>query len=179
LSANPPAGSPRGRVLLFTGDGKGKTTAALGMGLRAFGHGSNVCVIQFIKSRHDTGEVKAAKHLGGRFEVIPMGRGFVVRNGGTAEDRSRAADALELARTKMHRCDVLILDEINCAVKKGLLSVSDVLSLVEARPPSLHIILTGRDAHPGLVQAADTVTDMVKLKHAYDAGAEALPGVEY
>ncbi len=179
MSANPPAGSSRGRVLLFTGDGKGKTTAALGMGLRAFGHGRKVCVIQFIKSREDTGEVKAAEQLGGRFEVLPMGRGFVVRNGGTAEDRSRAADALKLARTRMHQCDVLILDEINCAVKKSLLSVSDVLSLIEARPPSLHIILTGRDAHPDLVEVADTVTNMVKLKHAHDAGTEALPGVEY
>jgi cob(I)alamin adenosyltransferase len=166
-------------VLLFTGDGKGKTTGALGLGLRAFGRGLRVCVIQFIKSRKDTGEARAARRLGKRFQMFPMGRGYVMKRGGTARDRVLAARALELARRKMHECDVLILDEVNCAVAAGLVPVEDVLDLIQARPPMLHVVLTGRGARPSLVRAADTVTNMVKVKHPYNGGMKAVPGVEY
>lgn len=179
MSHTAPTGTPPGRVLLFTGDGKGKTTAALGLGLRAFGHGLSVCVVQFIKNKRDTGEVKAAKLLGERFSVFPMGRGFVMSKGGTAADRARAAEALELARRKTKECDVLVLDEINSAVKEELLDVRDVLSLIEGRPRNLHVILTGRDAHPDLVRAADTVTSMTNIKHGHDDGISAAPGIEH
>ena len=108
-----------------------------------------------------------------------MGCGFVKEKGGTAEDRAAAAEAMELARTKMHQCDVLILDEVNNAVKEGLVTVEAVLDLLGAKPPGLHVVLTGRDAHQSLVAAADTATDMVKLKHAYDGGTKAVPGIEY
>lgn len=167
-----------GRVLIFTGDGKGKTTAALGLGLRAFGRGLRVCVVQFIKSRTDTGEMSAARALGERFQIFPMGRGFVVKQGGTEQDRDMAADALDLARREMHECDVLVLDEVNCAVKAGLLAVDDVLALLETRPKALHVVLTGRDAHPRLIDAADTATEMNKIRHAHDSGTKAVPGIE-
>jgi len=167
-----------GRVLIFTGDGKGKTTAALGLGLRAFGRGLGVCVVQFIKSRRDTGEVNAARALGARFQIFPMGRGFVTKQGGTEPDRAMAAEALGLARRKMSECDVLVLDEINCSVKAGLLAVDDVLALLETRPKALHVVLTGRGAHPRLIAAADTVTEINSIRHAHDSGTPAAPGIE-
>lgn len=168
-----------GRVLVFTGDGKGKTTAALGLALRAHGHGLRVCIIQFIKSRTDIGEVMAVEALGPGIELFPMGAGFVRQEGGTPADRARAAEALELARAKMSECDVLVLDEINGAVKLKLISVDDLLSLVKDKPRELHIVLTGRDAHPFLIDAADTVTDMTSVKHAYDAGVTAQRGIDF
>jgi cob(I)alamin adenosyltransferase len=166
-------------VLVFTGEGKGKTTAALGLGLRAWGHGLRVCVVQFIKSRTDTGEVKAAEALGERFEVLPAGAGFVRQQGGTPEDRARAAEALELARAKMAACDVLVLDEINGAVKLGLIPVESVLALIQDRPGELHLVLTGRDAAASIIDAADTVTNMAAVKHDCDAGGEAGLGIEF
>ena len=168
-----------GRVLVFTGEGKGKTTAALGLCLRAYGHGLRVCVVQFIKSRTDTGEVKAAEALGGRFEVLPVGAGFVRQQGGTPEDRARAADALELARTKMAECDVLVLDEVNGAVKLGLIPAESVVGLIQDKPDGLHLVLTGRDAARSVVDAADTVTDMTAVKHAFDSGEGAGRGIEF
>ena len=166
-------------MLVFTGEGKGKTTAALGLGLRAWGHGLRVCVVQFIKCCTDTGEVKAAEALGERFQVLPVGAGFVRQQGGTPEDRARAAEALELARTKMTECDVLVLDEINGAVKLGLIPAEGVVGLIEDKPDELHIVLTGRDAAPSVVGAADTVTDMADVKHAFDSGEQARRGIEF
>jgi cob(I)alamin adenosyltransferase len=166
-------------VLVLTGEGKGKTTAALGLGLRAYGHGLRVCVIQFIKERANTGEVKAAEALGDGFEVLPAGAGFVRQQGGTPEDRERAAGALELARGKMTVCDVLVLDEINGAVKIGLIPVENVLALIHDRPGELHLVLTGRDAAQSVIDAADTVTDMAAVKHDFDAGGEAGLGIEF
>ena len=166
-------------MLVLTGEGKGKTTAALGLGLRAYGHGLRVCVIQFIKERADAGEVKAAEALGDRFEVLPAGAGFVRQQGGTPEDRNRAAGALELARGKMKACDVLVLDEINGAVKLGLIPAASVVELIQHKPDELHMVLTGRDADPAVIDAADTVTDVVSIKHAFDAGGRAGRGIEW
>jgi len=176
LSANAPQ---PGRVLVFTGDGKGKTTAALGLALRAHGHGLRVCIIQFIKSRTDVGEVMAVEALGPGIELLPMGGGFVRQEGGTPADRARAAEALELARAKMAECDVLVLDEINGAVKLKLISLDDVLGLIRDKPRELHVVLTGRGAHPSVIDAADTVTDMTSVKHAYDAGVTAQRGIDF
>ncbi|MFH1732953.1 MAG: cob(I)yrinic acid a,c-diamide adenosyltransferase [Planctomycetota bacterium] len=168
-----------GRVLVFTGDGKGKTAAALGLALRAHGHGLRVCIIQFIKSRTDVGEVMAAQALGPGLELFPMGAGFVRQEGGTPADRARAAEALDLARARMSECDVLVLDEINGAVKLKLIAVDDLLALIRGKPEELHVILTGRDAHPLVIEAADTVTDMTSVKHAYDAGVTAQRGIDF
>jgi len=179
LSQGKPQARGPGRVLLFTGDGKGKTTAAFGLGLRAAGHGMTVCAVQFIKERTDVGEVKAARQLGERFEVHPTGCGFVRTQGGTPEDRAAAARAMDLARRKVDECDVLILDEVCGAVDLGLLDVSEVTGLLASRPPGVHLVLTGRRAPAELVQIADTVTEMRNVKHAYDSGADAAPGVEF
>ena len=176
MSANAPQ---PGRVLVFTGDGKGKTTAALGLALRAHGHGLRVSIIQFIKSRTDVGEVMAVEALGPGIELLPMGAGFVRQEGGTPADRARAAEALELARARMSECDVLVLDEINAAVKLKLVALDDVLALIRGKPDELHVILTGRDAHPSVIDAADTVTDMTSVKHAHDAGVTAQRGIDF
>ncbi len=173
------SGNATGRVIVFTGEGKGKTTAALGLGLRALGQGLKVCVIQFIKARKDTGEVGMALRLGVDFEIFPMGAGFVTKPGGSEKDRALAAEALELAWEKMRACDVLVLDEINCAIKAGLIRVHDVLSLIEHRPAGVHLVLTGRGAPAELVSVADTVTEMMNIKHAGEGGARAEKGIEY
>ncbi|MFW6158263.1 MAG: cob(I)yrinic acid a,c-diamide adenosyltransferase [Planctomycetota bacterium] len=168
-----------GRILLFTGDGKGKTSAALGLGLRALGHDLRVSVIQFIKSRRDVGEVEAAQRLGDRFEILPCGRGFVTEPGGTPEDRAAARAGLELAREKAADCDVLILDEVHEAIRLGLFDAGDVLGLLRGKPAGLHVVLTGRGAPDELIDAADTVTEMANVKHAFDAGTDAAEGIEF
>jgi len=176
LSANVPQA---GRVLLFTGDGKGKTTAALGLGLRAYGRGLRVCVVQFIKNRTDTGEVLAGEMLGDRFEILPAGAGFVREPGGTPEDRARAAEALGLARAKMTECDVLVLDEVNVAVDLGLIAADAVLDLIGSRPAAVHVVLTGRNAPAELTAAADTVTDMAAIKHPFGEGRPADAAIDF
>lgn len=167
-----------GRVIVYTGDGKGKTTAALGLGLRAFGRGMRVCVVQFIKSKTDTGECRAISELGARFQIHTMGRGFVMKPGGAPEDRAAAEKALAFACSKMNDCDMLILDEINCAVDLKLIDEHEVIELVRSRPPKLNIVLTGRAAPALLIELADTVTEMKNIKHAGDAGSPAAAGIE-
>ncbi len=174
----------KGLIIIFTGEGKGKTSAALGIALRAVGHRMYVSVVQFIKSSSATGEAKAAERLSPELEFVSLGKGFVSCCGDTtplAEHRQRAADALELARQRMSSgaWDVLILDEINTAVSLGLVDVSDVLSLIRNKPPKLHLILTGRNAHPDFVAAADMVTEMRLVKHPYDKGVEAQKGIDF
>ncbi len=173
-----------GLIIIFTGEGKGKTSAALGIALRAVGHRMYVSVVQFIKGSSATGEAKAAERLSPELEFVSLGKGFVSCCGDTtplAEHRQSAADALELARQRMSSgaWDVLILDEINTAVSLGLVDVSDVLSLIRNKPPKLHLILTGRNAHPDFVAAADMVTEMRLVKHPYDKGVEAQKGIDF
>ena len=169
---------PNGRIILYTGNGKGKTTAAIGLALRAFGHGMRVCVIQFIKSNSATGEHKAISQLGDRFQIHAMGRGFVLKPCGTPEDRAAAKDAIALARSKMNDCDMLILDEVNCAVDLKLLDAGEIVELVKSRPPHLHLVMTGRAAPQALIELADTATEMKNIKHAGDSGSPAVNGIE-
>ncbi len=176
--------SDNGLVIVFTGDGKGKTSAALGVALRAIGHRMYVSMIQFIKSPTATGESKAAERLAPEFEFISLGKGFVNCCGSTlslAEHRKAAAEALSLARKRMlsGAWDVLILDEINTAVALALVNIADVLDIVRNKPPKLHLILTGRNVHPDLVAMADMVTEMHSLKHPFDSGLTARKGIDF
>ncbi len=171
----------RPRILLFTGDGKGKTTAALGLALRAAGHGLRVCVIQFIKNDSTVGEIAAAAHVPG-VDVVQAGRGFLVARGDDcfADHESAAQACLARARkiVASGRYAVVILDEVCVAVSCGLVEERHVLECVRSAPADVCIVLTGRDATPGLIEAADTATEMRCLKHAFYAGLPAQVGVE-
>lgn len=171
----------KGLVIVLTGDGKGKTTAALGTALRAYGHGMYVSVIQFIKGRTDTGEARAAERLRPELEFITAGKGFVNTSSDMKIHMKAAQSAFEMARQRVVSgfWDVVILDEINNAVKLGLLDIEDVLGLIKLKPARLHLILTGRDAHPSLISAADLVTEMRSIKHPYDSGIKAQEGIDY
>lgn len=173
-----------GLVIVYTGDGKGKTSAALGTALRAAGHKMFVSVIQFVKSLSDTGEAMAAERLKPEIEFITMGKGFVMGDQGSVpfpEHRKAAQDALALARQRARSgfWDVLVLDEVNNAVKLGLIEVEDVMELIKGKSQKLHLVLTGRDAHRDIIEAADLVTEMKTVKHPYDKGLPAVKGIDY
>ena len=172
----------KSRVLIFTGDGKGKTTAALGMALRASGHGLRTLILQFIKANTSTGELKALQHLPG-VEIIQMGRGFIspVEDPAFPEHRRAAQDALQMALKALQSkgYDMIILDEICTAVGKGLLDEDQVVELISQGDEDSCIVLTGRGATDLLISKADTVTEMCCLKHGLDAGWAAQRGVEY
>jgi cob(I)alamin adenosyltransferase len=170
-----------GRVLLFTGDGKGKTTAALGMAMRACGHGMRVLVLQFVKAA-PTGELAASRQLPG-FEFVQTGLGFVPKPDSPRfqEHRRAAAAGLERAAQALQSglYDMVILDEICATVPTGLLTEDSIVALMEQRPPALTVVLTGRGATARLIALADTVTEMRAVKHAFDAGRKAQKGVEF
>jgi cob(I)alamin adenosyltransferase len=173
-----------GLVLVLTGEGKGKTTSCLGMAVRAIGYGMRVVMIQFIKGSLHYGELDGAKRLAPEFELIPMGKGFVGIMGDTLDfsTHSRAAaEALAATREKMlsGKYDIVILDEINVALHLRLIPVEDVISLIEAKPKSVHLILSGRHAHEEVIRHAHLVTEMRNIKHPFDLGIEAEKGIDY
>lgn len=171
----------KGFVQVYTGNGKGKTTAALGLALRAAGREMMVLMIQFMKGGSPCGEHIAALRLAPYLTIIPSGReGRVNRVNPSAEDVRLAREALALAGEAVHagKYDMIILDEINCAVDRGLVSMEEVISLMEARPLDLELVLTGRNAHERIMAAADLVTEMREVKHYYKAGVRARPGIE-
>lgn len=174
----------RGLVMVYTGDGKGKTTAAIGMAVRAVGRGLRVLMIQFIKGSWHYGELDGVKALAPGFEITAGGKGFV----GIVDDKlpfeahqKAAAETLAFARETIAGggYDLVILDEINNAVKGNLIPVEGVLDLLDARPPELHLLLTGRAAHPAVIERADLVTEMREVKHPYQQGILAQVGIDY
>jgi cob(I)alamin adenosyltransferase len=174
----------KGLIIVFTGDGKGKTSAALGIALRASGHKMSVSVIQFIKSSDPTGEAMAAERLAPELEFVSLGSGFVNCLGDEkplSEHKRSAAEAMALARQRIlsGSRDIVVLDEINTAVALGLLDVKEVIDLLAQKPSSLHVVLTGRSARPEVIEAADLVTEMRNIKHPYDRGIPAQKGIDY
>ena len=174
----------KGLILVHTGDGKGKTTAGLGLALRAWGSGLRVLILQFIKGGWKYGELEAIERLGqldGRIEIKPLGLGLMRSD----EDREKhiraAAKALQESERMMvsGQYDLIIFDEINYAVKFGLISLDDVLALLDKKPEKLHVLLTGRDARPELIERADLVTEMKLVKHPYQQGIKAQQGIEF
>jgi cob(I)alamin adenosyltransferase len=170
----------KGIVMLFTGNGKGKTTASLGAGMRAAGHGAKVFMIQFMKGRL-YGEIAASAGIDG-FTIEQHGRDEFV------DPESPEKIDMELARRGWGRVlelieakepDLLILDEINIAISFGLLDLSEVIEMITARPQGLDIILTGRYAPDELIELADTVTEMKEIKHHYNSGIQMRKGIEY
>ena len=171
----------RGLIQVYTGDGKGKTTAALGLALRASGHGLRSCIVQFMKGWPDYSELKALEHQP-NLKLRRFGRQqFVDPQSPSEEDIQQAGQALEAARESLSggNCDIVILDEINVALDFGLISLEDVLGLMEAKPPQVELVMTGRRAHPEVVRRADLVTEMVNVKHPFANGIEGRPGIEY
>ena len=172
-----------GLIIVHTGKGKGKTTAAMGMALRAAGHNLRTLMIQFIKGSWHYGELDAVKKLEPNFEIIPMGRGFIHVDGegpGTA-DKKAVEKAWDTFKKEMRagRFDMIILDEINCVLDYNLLDLKEVLEELERKPGGMHIVLTGRDAPPGLLEAPDLVTEMKEIKHPFQKGIKAQKGIEF
>lgn len=174
-----------GLVIVHTGNGKGKTTAALGLAVRAWGQGLRILVLQFIKGSWKYGELKAAAALAPRLVIRQMGEGFVRRGQGTEaereEHRAAAAQTLAAAREALAsgEWDMVILDELNYAASFGLVSAEEVLALLAVRPPRVHLVLTGRNALAELIERADLVTEMKEIKHPHKQGIKAQAGVEF
>ena len=181
----------KGLVIVHTGDGKGKTTAALGLALRAFGDGLRVLILQFIKGGQKYGELTALARLAehsaegndstGKIVIKQCGKGFTKRGGSEEEHKAAATAALHEAQRaiKSGEWDMVILDEINYAVKFGLVAEVDVLELADIRPKKIHLVFTGRDALPALVERADLVTEMRAVKHPFQSGITAQKGIEF
>ena len=171
-------------LIVYTGSGKGKTTCALGAALRAVGQGLRVLMVQFIKGSWHYGELDAAKMLGDdKFEIRPMGRGFVKIGGAETdpEDIKLAEQCWQAGRDAIHsgRYDLVILDEINYVISYKMLDADKIVEALRARPERVHVICTGRNAHPGLVELADLVTEMKEVKHPYSKGILAQRGIDY
>ncbi|MGC2544458.1 MAG: cob(I)yrinic acid a,c-diamide adenosyltransferase [Silvibacterium sp.] len=177
------AESRQGLILINTGPGKGKSTAAMGTALRAVGNGLRVLMLQFLKGSWHYGELDAVEAFGGNFVMKQMGRGFVKIGGAETdpEDVKMVEAAWDEARSAIlsGEWDMVILDEINYAIGYGMLDPAKVVDTLKARPEMVHVILTGRNAHPSLVEIADTVTEMREVKHAYQKGILAQRGIEY
>lgn len=173
----------QGLIIVHTGNGKGKTTAALGLGLRAWGQGLKVLVVQFIKGGWEYGELAAIGKLSPNFVIKQLGEGFIKGSSQDkmAEHRAAAQSALKAATEAVssEKWDMIILDEINYAVKFGLLSSEEVLAVLDNKPPALHLVLTGRDVRDEIVEKADLVTEMKEIKHPYQKGIKAQKGIEF
>jgi cob(I)alamin adenosyltransferase len=173
----------RGLIIVNTGPGKGKTTAAMGTALRAVGNGMRVLMLQFLKGSWHYGELDAAKIFGDKFVMKQMGRGFVKVGAEKPdpEDVRMVEDAWAEGASAIRsgEWDLVILDEINYAISYGMLDQAQVVETLRQKPEMVHVILTGRNAHPTIVELADTVTEMRQVKHAYEKGVMAQRGIEY
>jgi len=170
----------RGCVQVYTGNGKGKTTASLGLALRAVGRGLKVCVFQFIKGGGKYGEHLAAEKLAPLLTIIQTGRPGWVNTKDITEDRQAAQEAFVQAQELLTSgdFDLFVCDEINGAVGFGLIEVEQVLELIRCKPEKTELVLTGRNAHERVIEAADLVTEMREIKHYYKAGVPARRGIE-
>ena len=176
--------SQKGLVIVYTGGGKGKTSAALGLVLRAVGYNHKVCMIQFVKGTWHYGELDSAKRLAPEFELITAGKGFVgiLDDKSPREDHVKAAnDTLEISKEKIMsgNFDVVILDEINYALQLKLLNLDDVIDLIKSKPAELDLVLTGNHATKEVIELADLVTEMKEIKHPFKSGLKAKKGIDF
>ena len=176
--------SQKGLVIVYTGGGKGKTSAALGLVLRAVGYNHKVCMVQFVKGSWHYGELDSAKRLAPEFELITAGKGFV----GILDDKSpreehvkAANDTLMISREKIMsgKFDVVILDEINYAIQLELLKLGDVIDMIKSKPAELDLVLTGNHAAKEVIELADLVTEMKEIKHPFKSGIKAKKGIDF
>ena len=171
----------KGLLIVHTGPGKGKTTAALGLVLRMLGRGHRVGVVQFIKGAWDTGEKHALKAFGDQIDWHTLGEGFTWETQDKARDIAAAEQAWAKALDLMAdpRIRLVVLDELNIALRYDYLPLADVVAALQARRPDLHVVVTGRNAKPALIEAADLVTEMGSVKHHFSAGVKAQEGIEF
>ncbi len=173
-----------GLTIVYTGKGKGKTTAALGIVLRAVGYEKKVCMIQFIKGSWHYGEMTSSKKLEPEFEMITVGKGFVgiIDDKSPKEDHKKIAkEAIKISNEKIQsgKYDIVILDEINYAVNLDLISVKDVLNLIKSKPQKVDLVLTGNYAKNEIIEIADLVTEMREIKHPFQRGIKAKKGIDF
>ena len=173
-----------GLVIVYTGGGKGKTTAALGMALRAVGYGHKVCMIQFIKGSWHYGEMDSSKKLAPEFELVAIGKGFVgiLDDKSPKEDHEKyAEEAIKICKDKIlsEKYDLIILDEINYAVNLGLINIKSVMDLIKLKPKKLDLVLTGNHAKEEILKLADLVTEMKEIKHPFQSGIKAKKGIDF
>ncbi|MHA1596397.1 MAG: cob(I)yrinic acid a,c-diamide adenosyltransferase [Candidatus Asgardarchaeia archaeon] len=174
-------GSELGLIHLYTGNGKGKTTASIGLGVRAAGQGLKVCMIEFLKGRKDLGEIKIKDRIP-NFEIFQFGReNFVFKDKIKREDLEIARRGFDFAKKTIMGgdFDLVILDEVTLAVYFGLIELSSLIELLKSKPKHVEVVLTGRYADPALVEIADLVTEMREIKHPYRKGIGARRGIEY
>lgn len=174
----------KGLVVVITGHGKGKTTTALGIAVRACGHNIATSIIQFMKGDIYAGEWDGIKKMNCPVEITSTGKGFCGIQGNPypyREHRQNAQDAIELTYQKMQsgQFGILILDEINNALHLKLVDLHQVLEIIHKKPPEMHLVLTGRDAHPEIIRLADTASEILEVKHAYQQDIEPQPGIDY
>ncbi len=170
-----------GYIQVYTGDGKGKTTAALGLAVRAAGHGLRTVILQFMKGWIDYGELEGVRMLAPHVEIHQAGRDtFVNRNNPDPEDVRLAREGWVLAKRLINegKSDIVVLDEINCAMDFGLIPVEEVIEAIRNKPSGMELILTGRGAPKAVIDIADLVTEMKEIKHYYAKGVDARVGVE-
>jgi len=171
--------APRGLILVNTGNGKGKSTAAFGLALRALGQGLTVSVIQFIKGKWKTGELDSAQRLG--LEIMPMGKGFTWESKNLEEDKALMRQGWSVASQKIlsGTYDLIILDEINYVLGYGYIPVDEVVRTLQSRPAHVHVVLTGRNAPDEIMAIADCITEMRDIKHPYRNGIPAQKGIDF
>ena len=176
--------SKNGLTIVYTGKGKGKTTAALGIALRATGYKKKICMIQFIKGSWHYGEMESSKRLEPEFEMVAIGKGFV----GIIDDKSPKEDHQEIAKEAIRisnekiqsgKYDIVILDEVNYAVNLNLISLDDVLNLIKSKPENVDLVLTGNYAKEEVIEVADLVTEMKEIKHPFQKGIKAKEGIDF
>ncbi len=170
-----------GLFIVYTGNGKGKTTAALGLVIRAAGQGKKVRIIQFIKENKRTGEYRFLRNVSNLIDIHTLGRGFVMRPDEKAKDREAALEAWTFAKETIEagKHEMVVLDELTYPIKFGFLEEEEVLRTIASRPQHVHIVVTGRDGPERLIDAADLVTEMVNRKHPMDIGIKAQKGIEF
>ena len=173
-----------GLTIVYTGKGKGKTTASLGIALRATGYKKKICMIQFIKGSWHYGEMESSKRLEPEFEMVAIGKGFVgiIDDKSPKEDHQKIAkEAIRISNEKIQsgKYDIVILDEINYAVNLNLISLDDVLDLIKSKPENVDLVLTGNYAKEEVIEAADLVTEMKEIKHPFQKGIKAKEGIDF
>ena len=174
----------KGLTIVYTGKGKGKTTAALGIALRATGYKKKICMIQFIKGSWHYGEMESSKRLEPEFEMVAIGKGFVgiIDDKSPKEDHQKIAkEAIRISNEKIQsgKYDIVILDEVNYAVNLNLISLDDVLNLIKSKPENVDLVLTGNYAKEEVIEVADLVTEMKEIKHPFQKGIKAKEGIDF